>query len=908
MDLPLSGDNAFFLELYGRYRRDRSSVPADWGLYFEGIADEGTTGTAGSGVRLANDLIQAFRTYGHREANLDPLGLTPRTEVGLLSRLRSQITEQTGEASYRLGGQSQRGPLHHLVPKLTDIYAGTAAIEAAHIDDEEARTWIFEAFERAMLAPTDPDLLTRTLKAITLADEFESFVRIKFPTKKRFGIEGAESAAVAIREILREAAATTCDEAVIGGMHRGRLSTLATVLGKPLAMLLAEIKGRDLTKGGASFTGDVPYHLGHAEEIRFDEHTLKVTIAPHPSHLIVVAPVVTGLARAKQAIEKDREKVLCLLLHTDAAFSGQGLVAELLQLGGLAGYNVGGTVHLVVNNQIGFTTTPSEGRSSLYCTDIAKMTGVPVLHVNGDDPVAVARMAQLAIAWRHKYKRDILIDLVCYRRNGHNELDEPRFTLPQVWKTIDTREPLRDQLIQKVAAAEPRAVEFATEAALAFREELHRAYTAIDSFWPNRRHTVQDQWVDVLQAEEQSVLDPVTTGVDHDLLIEVGQAISTVPSHLTPHPKVSQFYKARLESIQEGTGINFATAEALAFGSLLSEGVSVRLSGQDCIRGTFTQRHLGVFDLSSEAVEMPVRAAARNRATFEAINSPLSEYGVLAFEYGHSLADPGRLVVWEAQFGDFLNGAQIAVDQFIVSAEAKWQMMSGLVMLLPHGLEGQGPDHSSARIERLLQLCANGNIIVANPSTPANYFHLLRRQIRAPWRKPLFVIAPKSLLRQKVCASSLAEMTGNTRFCPVMPDNDTNPKRIRKIVLCSGKIFYDLKQSLDSRGPATDIALIRIEQLYPFPADELRSTLARFPKVRDWIWCQEEPENQGGWLFVRDQLARHAFPWASALRFAGRPAMPVPAGGSIDRHDMEQAEIVKSALGLRPEARRVETQ
>ncbi|KQK31878.1 hypothetical protein ARD30_09075 [Bosea thiooxidans] len=893
MTVPVATESAYLLDIYARYRRDPLSVPADWRVHFEEMEPE-RAAPRGSGEALGLRLVDAYRRFGHREAALDPLDLAQRPAAIALERLRAEVAAQPGLASrITLAGEPRETTLAALAAELHRLYAGPVGLEAQQVEDDEARDWLHAAFEAMFAADAPADLANRALYAIVLADSFETFIKVKFPSKKRFGVEGAEGAIVFLRELLREACLSGFGETVIGGMHRGRLATLATVLGKPVGTLLAEIKGRDLTDGGPDFTGDVPYHLGYAGEVSHGGRQMKLSISPHPSHLMTVAPVVTGLARGKRGNAGD--DVLCLLLHTDAAFSGQGLVGEVLQLGGLAGYEVGGTVHLVVNNQIGFTTNASEGRSSRYCTDIGKMVGAPVLHVNGDDPVAVARVAALALAWRRRYRRDVLIDLVCYRRNGHNELDEPRFTQPKVWAAIDARPSLRESFTAAVARLDAAAPDRVAVLAEAFKAEMQDGYAAIESLRPNAAPARAESWTGIQRAGARDVLARVETGVPAERLREIGRAICRIPPELKPHAKVAQFYKARLETIEAGSDINFATAEALAFASLLAEGVPVRLSGQDCVRGTFTQRHLAVHDVETGGHLMPVASVAEEGAAFEAVNSPLSEYGVLGFEYGYSLADPNRLAVWEAQFGDFLNGAQIMVDQFIVSAEAKWELMSGLAILLPHGLEGQGPDHSSARVERLLQLCAGGNMIVANPSTPANLFHLLRRQVRAPWRKPLFVIAPKALLRQKACVSVLDEMAAGTAFRPIVAEDAAKPAR--RVVLCSGKIGYELAAARAGCGLEDEVAIIRLDQLYPFPADDLATALARHGDA-EWLWCQEEPENQGALAFVQHQLRQDPRFAGRALAVVARPPLPVAAGGSIERHESEQAALIGRALDL----------
>jgi len=890
MNLPIATSSAFFLDMYARYRRDPFCVPVDWRIHFEEL-DNGDQPTTRSIDDLACRLIEAYRVHGHENAKLDPLGLDQRKTAGILDRVRQEVEAQPDFQTTVSLGQTQTMKLAVLEAELRRIYSGTSALEAAHVDDEAARDWIYRTYESSLSASAPAELVARALESISLADTFETFVQTKFPSKKRFGIEGAESVIVFLRELLRSACLFGFVETTIGGMHRGRLATLATVLDKPVDILLAEIKGRDLTDGGPDFTGDVPYHLGYAGELVHEGCCMRVSISPHPSHLMTVAPVVTGLARAKRASANG--DVLCLLLHTDAAFCGQGLTSEVLQLGGLAGYKVGGTIHLVVNNQIGFTTTASEGRSSRYCTDIGKAAGVPILHVNGDDPVAVMRMASIALAWRRHTSRDILIDLVCYRRNGHNELDEPRFTQPKVWTVVDSKPSLRAAFAAEVAGVDPGICERVDERAADFRAELQRGYGSIETLRPNSSPGQMPSWVGIRRADAAEILRPVATGLPVEKLRDLGRVSSVIPGSMNAHQKVAQFYQKRLESIETGHGINFATAEALAFASLLAEGVSVRLSGQDSVRGTFTQRHWAVYDMATGEKVIPLLASAAQEARFDAINSPLSEYAVLGFEYGHSLADPHHLTLWEAQFGDFLNGAQTVVDQFIVSAEAKWQMMSGLVILLPHGLEGQGPDHSSARIERLLQLAAGGNIVIANPSTPANLFHLLRRQIVAPWRKPLFIIAPKSLLRHKECVSNIDEIATGTTFRAVIRKGKRPAKRV---VMCSGKIFYDLAKARAASAVENDVSLVRIEQLYPFPTAELLKELAEHPEAA-WIWCQEEPENQGAANLVLAHLQREKTTANRVVTVVARPPLPVAARGSIERHEIEQSGLVARALG-----------
>jgi 2-oxoglutarate dehydrogenase E1 component len=886
MNLPLSGDNAFFLMLYARYLKDPQSVPADWVIHFESLND-GPIGGPDEAATAA--LVEAFRSYGHKEARLDPLGLAPTRHALEIVHAKDRV----GCARVKLfvAGHSMDVTKGRAEEILRHLYCGHVALEAAHLDAPDDRAWLSELFEKEVLSEPDERVLTSAMESVLQADEFERFIKIKWPTKKRFGIEGSETATIVLKEILREAASAGQTEIVVGGMHRGRLATLATVFGKSLPVLISELKGRDVTGGDELFTGDVPYHNGLIATVDTGKGAVQVRVLPHPSHLTVVAPVACGAARARQELHAregaPNKGVLALLMHTDAAFAGQGVVSELLQMDGLAGYSTGGTIHLVVNNQIGFTTLPQEGRSTPYPTDIGKAYGVPILHVNGDDPIAAAAAARVAYAWRHRTGRDVIIDLVCYRRNGHNELDEPRFTQPVAYAAIEKHPNLRTLFSEHVRTRSRKAFEAAEARRAEFALRLAEAYETYDKVRLNDVLAETNVFPE-MQTGCGAELDP-ETGVDSETLQTLGRAISEVPDDLAANAKVRAFLKSRSDSIDMGTGPNMATAEALAFASLLYEGTSVRLSGQDCIRGTFTQRHLAIHDRHDGRTFVPLHTVARHGARFDLVNSPLTEYGVLAFEFGVSLADPNRLVVWEAQFGDFLNGAQIAVDQYIVSAEAKWRMRSSLVIALPHGLEGQGPDHSSARIERILQGCARGNITVAIPSTPANLFHLLRRQQRSARRTPLFLITPKSLLREKACQSALWELASGTRFRPVLVTEASS--RCDRIIFCAGKIFYSLNE-MRLREHAFDVSLVRIEQLYPFPSKDIREVLAKHPEA-ELVWCQEEPENQGA-FYDMDRMFRE-IDRRRPLRYVGRSPMAAAAGGSIDRHEREQAEIVSAA-------------
>ncbi|MGX5733718.1 2-oxoglutarate dehydrogenase E1 component [Bosea thiooxidans] len=900
MNFPIGGDSAYFIHLYSRYRRDPSSVPADWAFHFEGLEHAETVRSRSSAQGAVEALHQGYRWYGHLEATTDPLA-TEVVSVEVLNELRMRVAGFAGhEIELAFGGETRRMPADEAAALLKSTYARNVGLEVSHIENEHERAWWYESFEKSFAAEVDAETKINTLESIILVDEFESFMRIKFPTKKRFGSEGAESAIALLREVLRSAPKQGIENVVMGGMHRGRLATLAAALGKNPATLAAELMGRDLSEG-AIYTGDVPYHLGFTSSLDVEGKAVNLTLLPHPSHLMVVAPVALGLARATSQGDGDGAgKTLCFLLHTDAAFSGQGVTAELLQLGGLKSYSASGSIHLIVNNQIGFTTLPSEGRSSRYCTDAGKIIAAPILHVNGDDPLAAARVAKLAVDWKVGFERDVLIDLVCYRRFGHNELDEPRFTQPAIWERIEKHPSVRKSFSEALIAEHPDFDGVASEISKNFRAKLQEGFESAADIAPNDEPMQSEAWNRIRQSDAADILAPVLTGVDRAALARIGLETSVIPDSVKANPKVRQFYEARAATISRGDGINFATAEALAFASLLAEGTGIRLSGQDSERGTFTQRHLAVHDMVSGDRYVPLRDALETSGRIEIVNSPLSEYGALAFEYGFSLVDPDRLNLWEAQFGDFLNGAQTVVDQYIASAEAKWRLKSGLTIMLPHGLEGQGPDHSSARIERLTQLCAGANIIVAQPSTPANLFHLLRRQVIAPWRKPLFLIAPKSLLRAKAAVSRLDEMISGTGFRPVMAEPCGTPAGVRIIVMCSGKIFYALQAELEAHPDKDRFQTIRIEQIYPFPSSELSREVAKYRNLERLFWLQEEGENQGGWPYSRDQLAAALGPDAPAITLIARPCMAVTAAGSIERHEREQKELFARLLKEQP--------
>lgn len=856
--------------LYRRFLDDPHSVPRDVARRFAWELECG--GGPASGGESA--LAEAFRLRGHLAARLDPLGLRTPSPVPELE-----------PAVY---GVDPNAPL---VARLRAAYCGSIGWEFAHIHDRERRTWLQTAAEDPVFGAPEPSDRLRLLTVLARTEAFEDFMHTRFPAVKRFGVEGAESFIAAVETILAESVHTGMEEAVIGGMHRGRLVFTALVAGKPLTPLLAEVKGAPPVPAHVDAAADVPYHLGHSGDRDIAGRTVHLSLSPHPSHLEVVGAVTLGRARAKQSRRGPggRRAVLPLLVHTDASFAGQGIVAEMAQYSRLPPFTTGGTIHVVVNNQVGFTTTPEEGRSARYCTDVAKMVEAPVLHVNGDDPDAVFRAATVAARYRARFGGDVMIDLVCYRRHGHNEIDEPRFTQPRMYAAIDARPPIR-RLYAEALTADGLDTGPAEAAAEAIRSDLSAGFDAVAGYEPNHADWFGGAWQGLRSAGERDMTAFVETGVALDVLRALGRALTTVPADFSLDSKVRRFLDQRRETVERGEGISWATAEALAFASLLAEGTPVRLGGQDTPRGAFTQRHLVLYDQRTEARCCVLDHLAEGQASAEVFNSPLTEYGVLGFEYGHSLADPHTLVVWEAQFGDFLNIAQAVFDQFIACGEDRWLRCSGLVMLLPHGLDGGGPDHSTARPERLLAACAKDNLQVVNASTPANFFHALRRQIHRPFRKPLAVLAPKALLRHRQAVSRLEDFGPGTGFRAVLPDDTV--EKARRVVLCSGKVFYELASARAARGLEAEVALVRLEQLYPFPADALREALAPHPGA-EVVWCQEEPENMGpfGWLDRRLEAVA-----GRRVRYVGRPPAATPAAGFKARHEAERQAVLDAAL------------
>jgi 2-oxoglutarate dehydrogenase E1 component len=849
-------------------------------------------------------LIRAYRVRGHLEAKLDPLGLVRPTPHSELDPVTYGFAESDHNRSifinHVLGLES--ATLRQILKILRDTYCGSIGVEYMHIQEPDQKAWIQERMEGIR---NQPDFTVRgkrtILQRLIEAEGFERFLDKKYTGTKRFGLDGGETAVPALEQILKRGGQLGIREVVLGMAHRGRLNVLANIMRKPYQAIFSEFQGNLTHPDDVQGSGDVKYHLGTSADREFDGNIVHLSLTSNPSHLEAVNTVVLGKVRAKQQQHGDTERrqVMGLLLHGDAAFSGQGPVAETLDLSLLKGYRTGGTIHFVINNQIGFTTNPSASRSSPYCSDVAKIVQAPIFHVNGDDPEAAVHVARIAIEFRQRFRSDVVVDMFCYRRHGHNEGDEPAFTQPLMYKKIKdqptTREIYAKQLDDEgvLPLGESRAMYDD------FQDALARDFEAAAGYKPNKADWLEGKWSGLeIAAGEARRGD---TAVEIEVLKEIGYKLTEPPSNFHAHPKILRQLKNRRKMFETGEGLDWATGEALAFGTLLSDGVPVRLTGQDSGRGTFSHRHAVLIDQDTEARHVPLRSLRFGQAPFEVIDSPLSEAGVLGFEYGYSLAEPHMLVLWEAQFGDFANGAQVIIDQFVSSGEHKWLRMSGLVMLLPHGFEGQGPEHSSARLERYLQLCGEDNMQVVNCTTPASFFHVLRRQVTRAFRKPLIVMTPKSLLRHRLAQSSLAEFGPGTSFHRVMYDNQNlcEDDAVKRVVLCSGKVYYDLFAERAARRQ-TDVFFLRFEQLYPFPYKALTTELSRF-KSAEIVWCQEEPKNMGGWTFVDpriEEVLGEIGATQGRPRYVGRPEAAAPATGSAKRHHAEQKALVDQALSL----------
>ncbi|WP_299770166.1 2-oxoglutarate dehydrogenase E1 component [uncultured Tateyamaria sp.] len=968
----MQGHNAEYLEqMYARYANDPGAVDESWQAFFKAMGDDevsvkreaegpswartdwppvpgddltqALTGewaapaevkgagdkikakAAEKGVEVSDDqikravldsiralmIIRAYRIRGHLVADLDPLGMRDQTPHPELDPKSYGFTEADMDRPIFIDNVLglQVATMREIVAIVKRTYCGTFALQYMHISDPEEASWLKERIEGfGKEIQFTREGRKAILNKMVEAEGFEKFLHVKYMGTKRFGLDGGESLIPAMEQIIKRGGALGVKDIVIGMPHRGRLSVLANVMAKPYKAIFNEFQGGSFKPEDVDGSGDVKYHLGASSDREFDGNTVHLSLTANPSHLEAVNPVVLGKARAKQDQNNDHERtsVMPILLHGDAAFAGQGVVAECFALSGLRGHKTGGTMHIVVNNQIGFTTAPHFSRSSPYPTDNALVVEAPIFHVNGDDPEAVVHAAKVATEFRQKFRKDVVIDIFCYRRFGHNEGDEPMFTNPVMYKrikkhkttlTLYTERLVRDGLIPEGEIEDMKA---------AFQAQMNDEFEAGKDYKPNKADWLDGKWSHLDKNKED--YQRGKTAIAPETLADVGKALTSTPDGFPMHKTVGRLIEAKRKMFDSGEGFDWATGEALAFGSLLTEGFPVRLAGQDSTRGTFSQRHSGYVNQETEERYYPLNQIRAGQAQYEVIDSMLSEYAVLGFEYGYSMAEPNALTLWEAQFGDFANGAQIMFDQFISSGESKWLRMSGLTVLLPHGFEGQGPEHSSARLERFLQMCGQDNWIIANCTTPANYFHILRRQIHRDFRKPLILMTPKSLLRHKLAVSKADEFTTGSSFHRVLWDDaehgnsDTKlakDDKIKRVVMCSGKVYYDLLEERDVRG-IDDIYLMRIEQFYPFPAISLVKELERF-KGAEMVWCQEEPKNQGGWTFIEPNIewvltrikAKHQRP-----AYVGRATSASPATGLASQHKAQQAALVNEALTI----------
>ena len=856
----------------------------------------------------AIQLIRAYRVRGHLVSDLDPLGMRQHSSHPELTPEHYGFTSADYDRSIRLDGVlgMEEATLNQILNAVREIYCGKIGIEFMHMSSPEEKAWIQQRIE----APRNYTDFTSNgkraiLERLTAAETFEQFLAKKYPGTKKFGIDGGEVLIPAIEQIMKRGGQLGLKEMIVGMAHRGRLNILANVMGKPFSAIFAEFLGIKTQPDDVLGSGDVKYHLGTSSDRDFDGNNIHLSLTANPSHLECVNPVCIGKARAKQYQrgDKDGTQVMPILLHGDAAFAGQGIVAETLMISELDGYSVGGTMHVVINNQIGFTTMPQYSRSGPYCTDVAKLLSAPIFHVNGDDPEAVVHVARIATEFRQEFKKDVVIDIMCYRRFGHNEGDEPAFTNPLMYQKIKSLPTTRALYADKLEEEGSVKAEDAT----AIKDEMNRlledSFKAANSYKPNEADFLQGVWSDMNVAEDEDQPRRGKTGLDKKTFDHIGKGLTTIPDDFDIHSKLKRFIDARKKMFETGEGFDWATAEAMAFGSLVDSGFGVRLSGQDCGRGTFSQRHAKMYDQTDGYSYQPLQNISKDQADFEVHDSPLSEFAVLGYEYGFTLAEPNWLTLWEAQFGDFVNGAQTIIDQFISSGETKWLRMSGLVMLLPHGYEGQGPEHSSCHPERFLNLSAEDNWQIVNATTPANYFHALRRQMVRNFRKPLIMFTPKSLLRHKLCVSPAAMMRDDSTFHRILWDDAelagelNKPKDIKRVVLCTGKVYYDLYQAREEKK-IKDVVILRLEQLYPFPLGALAEELEKYPNA-DVVWCQEEPKNSGYWEFVDRRIegslgiAKHK---AGRPSYVGRKSSASPATGSASVHKAEQEKLVNDAL------------
>ena len=889
-------------EMYEQWRLDPSSVSEDWRLFFTGfdLAMCPRPCVAGDRADLQSrvaSLIYAYRNIGHFIAQVNPLEDNP-TSHPYLEMETYDLTEEHLDEVFDTGhmGGPKRITLREIIDILHDTYCRAVGIEYIHIQDIHIRRWLQQELEPIRSRPEfPPERKIEILRQLIDAELFESFTHSRYMGQKRFSLEGAESLIPALHQFMETAADTGADEVVMGMAHRGRLNVLANILRKPYTMIFHEFED-NLAPDPVGGDGDVKYHRGYSSvyETR-DGTTIHLSLTANPSHLEAVDPVVEGRTRAKQRRRNDtvlRRKILPILIHGDAAFAGQGLVAETFNLSQLKGYRTGGTLHIVVNNQIGFTTLPGEARSSRYPTDVAKLVEAPIFHVNGDDPEAVCFVVDLALRFRQKFGRDVVIDMLCYRKHGHSEGDEPAFTQPLMYQKIKTHPSVREIYQNRLEQEHVLSLDESTRLSGEFTDRLYDAFKSVKESCPitsDLDHAFTGLWSGL---NNPHTFKPVKTGVKHKTLVEIARALTTVPDGFHQNRKVGRRLEAEYEAVAKRKSVDWGLAELLAYGTLLNEDLPVRLSGQDSIRGTFSQRHAAWFDTRNQEVYVPLNHIRDGQAELCLYNSMLSEAAVLGFDYGYSLVEPNMLVLWEAQFGDFANGAQVIIDQFISAALDKWQRSSGLVMLLPHGYEGQGPEHSNAYLERYLTMCAEDNIQVCNLTTPAQYFHALRRQLHRDIRRPLVVMAPKSLLRHKRATSPVSDLVKG-HFSEMLDDPTRPSKKVRRLLLCSGKVFYDVIEGRETDG-VDDVAVIRVEQFYPFNTQLFTSLVEPHLGAREIVWVQEETQNRGGWGFMLQRFAE-LYP-RRRLRYVGREPSASPATGSARIHREQQAALVSEAL------------
>ena len=897
---------------YERWRSNPQSVDPDWAAFFEGFElgfakseENGETATAESTPGTLPDsslqtrveaLVYAYRTLGHTIADLDPLDLLKRSNPLLsLKELGFEERELDLVVSSRFFREGKKMKLREMIRELEANYCGTVGAEFMHIQNPRMRTWVLYKLEnRDASLRTDAVVHRDILRKLYEAETFENFLHTKYGGK-RFSLEGGEALILALDTIVQNCERRGIREIIMGMAHRGRLNVLANVLNKPLDVIFNEFQG-NFAPDSVGGNGDVKYHLGYRNVRKTATgYEVEINLAANPSHLEAVDPVVEGKARARQRVLDDtayRKKVIPILIHGDAAFIGQGVVAETFNMSQLPGYSTGGTIHFVVNNQIGFTTLPADSRSSEYCTEIAKMVDAPIFHVNGEDPIAVMEMSKIALEFRHEFGRDVVVDIYCYRRHGHNEGDEPAFTQPDLYGRIKNHPLPSEVFLNQIASLATLSAEEAAALKAESLKELDDALSQVKLAAAEKAKAHEFAGSTAIFQPPYSHA-PITTAITKETLDTVAKALTTVPEDFRVLPKIKRILlERRLQVWKAGGPYNWAFGEALAFGSLLLEGTPVRLSGQDSRRGTFSQRHSVLYDEDNRQRYIPLNHLRPNQARFCVYNSPLSEYTVLGFDYGYSMDFPSQLYLWEAQFGDFANGAQIIIDQFIAPSESKWRRPSAITLLLPHGYEGQGPEHSSARLERFLQLCAEENMQVCYPTTPAQYFHVLRRQMHRKYRKPLILMTPKSLLTHEQAVSTESDFT-DSRFFEILTDSEASAKKVERVIFCSGKVYYDLVKYRKENNLTDAAAIIRIEQLYPLYKEKVARLVKPFINAKKFIWCQEEPENMGAWTFVLPQLL-NLFP--GYIHYAGRPASASPATGTIQAHQAQQAALVKQAF------------